>query len=50
LIKRNILIEKEDMLYGKMGHVAVDERAAFKIRSDFDFQIADLIAKEKYNL
>jgi glycosyltransferase involved in cell wall biosynthesis len=47
LINKNILLEKKNMLYGKMGHVVVDKKAAFKVRSDFDFKVADIIAKGK---
>ena len=36
LIKRDILINKKDMLYGKMGHVAIDEKAAFKIKPHYN--------------
>ena len=43
LINRDILFKKKDMLRGKMGHVAIDEKAAFKIRSNLDLQIANLI-------
>lgn len=46
LIKRDILIKQENMLYGKMGHVAIDEQAALKVRSDFDYQVANIIARE----
>ena len=42
--KEIILLEKQDMLYGKMGHVVVDKKAAFKVRSDFDFKVAGLIS------
>ena len=47
LINKNILLEKKNMLYGKMGHVVVDKKAALKVRSDFDFKVADIIAKGK---
>ena len=47
LINKNILLEKQDMLYGKMGHVVVDKKSAFKVRSEFDFKVADLIADGK---
>jgi len=45
LIKKEILIKRKDMLHGKMGHVAVDEKAAFKVRTTLDFQLANLIEK-----
>jgi len=47
LIKRDTLIDKKDMLYGRMGHVAVDERTAFKVQSELDYQLADLIASNE---
>ena len=43
LIKKDVLIKNKDMLHGKMGHVAVDEKAAFKVRTTLDFQLANLI-------
>lgn len=49
LIKRDTLINKKDMLYGKMGHVAVDKRAAFKVKSQLDSEIADIIATKEIN-
>ncbi len=46
LIKRDSLINRKDMLYGKMGHVAVDEKAAFKVKSHLDSELADIIASK----
>lgn len=43
LIKREVLYDKKDMLSGKMGHVAVDEKASFKVSSTLDFQLANII-------
>ena len=44
LIKKKVLLEKQDMLYGKMGHVVIDKKAAFKVSSDFDFKVAGIIS------
>jgi len=46
LIKKKVLLKNRDMLYGKMGHVAIDEKAAFKIRSEFDYKLGALIAQD----
>ncbi len=47
LIMRDTLIKEENMLHGKMGHVAVDKQAAFKIRSHLDYELANIIASKE---
>ena len=32
---------------GKIGHIILDQRAAFTIKSELDWEIADLIANKK---
>ena len=44
LIKKETLFRNQDMLHGKMGHVVVDQKSAFKVQSILDFQLADIIA------
>ena len=44
------LINIKDMLYGKMGHVAIDEKAALKIKSLYNYGFIDkLLNKNNIN-
>jgi len=50
LIEKDTLINKKDMLYGKMGHVAIDEKAALKIKSLYNYGFIDkLLNKNNIN-
>ena len=50
LIRTSTLIEAKEMGAGKIGHIILDQRAAFTIKSELDWEIADLIAnKEDFN-
>ena len=49
LIKKDILLKEENMLYGKMGHVAIDSKAAFRVNTSFNYEIANMIAIGKTN-
>ncbi len=44
LIRRDFFEKERTMLDGKIGHITLDHKAAFLIKSDFDWQIAKLLA------
>lgn len=44
VIDRKHLESQQNLLSGKIGHIAIDQRAAFTIRSEFDWKIAQQIA------
>jgi len=46
LIKRDFFEKEHTMLNGKIGHIALDQKAAFYIRSELDWQIARLLAEQ----
>jgi glycosyltransferase involved in cell wall biosynthesis len=47
LIRKEVLIKNKNMLYGKMGHVAVDEEAAFKVKSKNSYKYLDKLNTKK---
>lgn len=47
LIRKEVLIKNKNMLYGKMGHVAIDEEAAFKVKSKNSYKYLDKLNTEK---
>ena len=48
LIRTSALIEAKDMGAGKIGHIILDQRAAFTIKSELDWEIANLIINKKF--
>ena len=46
LIRTNYLADNQNMLSGRIGHVLLDQKAAFVIRSDMDWQIAQYLASK----
>jgi CMP-N-acetylneuraminic acid synthetase len=46
LIRRDIFEEEGKMLTGKIGHITLDQRSAFVIKSEFDWKVAQLLIKE----
>ena len=44
LIRTSTLMETKDMLGGRIGHIFLDQQAAFTIKSDLDWEIAELIS------
>ena len=47
LIRVSTLKETKNMLAGRIGHIFLDQQAAFTIKSDLDWEIADLIASKE---
>lgn len=47
LIRRAFLEKERNLLRGKIGHIVFDERAAFTIRSEMDWQVAQFLAAQK---
>ena len=43
LLKTSVLSSGKDMLEGKIGHIILDEHAAFPLRSEFDWEVATLM-------
>jgi len=48
LISRETLERTKDMLGGKIGHIVLDRQAAFSIRCDIDWAIANILVHKKY--
>lgn len=46
LIRRDFLEKNRTMLGGRIGHITMDEKAAFYIKSNFDWKVANLLAEE----
>jgi N-acylneuraminate cytidylyltransferase len=44
LIRTSTLVNTKDMLGGRIGHIFLDQQAAFTIKSDLDWEIAELIS------
>ncbi|MBH30514.1 MAG: hypothetical protein CMG71_00815 [Candidatus Marinimicrobia bacterium] len=44
LIRTSTLVNTKHMLGGRIGHIFLDQQAAFTIKSDLDWEIAELIA------
>ena len=51
LIRTSTFRQTRDMLEGRIGHIILDDKAAFTIKSDWDWDIAELISHslEKIN-
>jgi glycosyltransferase involved in cell wall biosynthesis len=47
LILTNTLFEKKNILGGKIGHIILDQSASFSIRSELDWDIAEIIASKE---
>jgi CMP-N-acetylneuraminic acid synthetase len=47
LIRRGFLERERNMLSGRIGHIIFDQRAAFTIRSELDWQIAQFLAQQE---
>lgn len=47
LIRKNFLQKKHTMIGGKIGHIEMDSKAAFFIKSEFDWRVAKLLAEEE---
>ncbi len=47
LIRTEVLVKNEDMLAGRIGHIFLDQQAAFTIKTELDWEIADLIANKE---
>ena len=47
LIKREFFEAEKRMLGGRIGHIEMDEKAAFLIKSEFDWQIARFLAEKR---
>ena len=48
LIRTTTLMETQDMSAGKIGHIFLDQQAAFTIKSELDWEIANLIINKKF--
>ena len=46
IIKLDFFERERTMLKGKIGHIRLDQKAAFMIKSEFDWQIAKLLAEK----
>jgi CMP-N-acetylneuraminic acid synthetase len=46
LIRTSTLMKTKDMLGGRIGHIFLDQQAAFTIKSELDWNIAELISKK----
>ncbi len=46
LIRTSALMKTKDMLGGRIGHIFLDQQAAFTIKSELDWNIAELISKK----
>ena len=47
LIRTSTLTGTKDMLAGRIGHIVLDQQAAFIIKSALDWEISDLIASKE---
>lgn len=47
LVKREFIEQGNQMLSGRIGHVVLDQKAAFVIRSEMDWQIAQFLAEKE---
>ena len=47
LIQMNTLMKTKNMLGGRIGHIFLDQQAGFTIKSELDWEIADLIANKE---
>lgn len=47
LIRRDFLEKERKMLSGKIGHIALDQKAAFTIKTEMDWQIANFLATQE---
>ena len=45
LLKTSVLSTGKDIIEGKIGHIVLDDYAAFPLRSEFDWEIATLMLK-----
>jgi CMP-N-acetylneuraminic acid synthetase len=48
LVKREFIERGNELLSGRIGHVVLDQKAAFVIRSEMDWQIARYLAEMEY--
>jgi len=47
LIRQDFFEKEQTMLNGKIGHITLDQKAAFFIKSDFDWQVAKLLVEQE---
>ncbi|MCP3932977.1 MAG: glycosyltransferase [Bacteroidetes bacterium] len=47
LINRKFIETNKNMLSGRIGHILLDEKSAFTIRSELDWQIASILANKQ---
>ena len=47
LVKKDFLIQKKDMFTGKVGHIIVDEKASFLLRSELHWGLARELARQE---